>query len=76
MLRTIIVEQKSTRSGRAKTITRSIQCELSLARQVVRPRTDRAELLFKTTRKVLQAEAVEVQKPEVGDEGPPPGAND
>ena len=50
MLRTVIVEQKSARTGRTKTTTRSVQCELtqSMSKRLERPRTDRAESLFKT----------------------------
>jgi hypothetical protein len=50
VLRTVIVEQKSARTGRTKTVTRSVQCELtqSMVKRQERPRTDRAESLFKT----------------------------
>jgi len=49
MSRTVIVEQKSSRSGRTKIITRSVECELtqSMAKRMVKPRTDRPESLFK-----------------------------
>ncbi len=50
MLRTVIVEQKSTRTGRTKTITRSVQCEVaqSLAKRPITSRADKPESLFKT----------------------------
>ena len=50
MLRTVIVEQKCAKTGRMKTVTRSVQCELtqSMAKRQGRPRTDKAESLFKT----------------------------
>lgn len=50
MSRTVIVEQKSSRSGRTKTVTRRIEYELtqSMAKRMEKPRTYRAESLFKT----------------------------
>jgi hypothetical protein len=50
MSRTVIVEQKSSRSGRVKTTTRSVECELtqSMAKRKGREGTDKAESLFRT----------------------------
>ena len=53
MSRTVIVEQKSSRSGRMKTVSRSVECELTqsmanMAKRMTKPRSDRAELVFKT----------------------------
>ena len=50
MSRTVIVEQKSSRTGRTKTITRSVECELtrSMAKRLINPWTERPESLFKT----------------------------
>jgi hypothetical protein len=50
VLRTVIVEQKSARTGRTKTVTRSVQCELpqSMAKRQDRAKSDKAESLFKT----------------------------
>jgi len=50
MSRTVIVEQKSSRSGRTKTVTRSVECELtqSMAKRMEKPRTERPESVFKT----------------------------
>ena len=50
MSRTVIVEQKSSRSGRVKITTRSVECKLtqSMAKRKERPGTDKAESLFRT----------------------------
>lgn len=49
MARTVIVEQRNSRSGRTKTVTRSVECELtkSMSKRMVKPRTDQAQSLFK-----------------------------
>ena len=50
MSRTVIVEQKSSRSGRTKTVRRSVECEVtqSRAKRLVNLRTNRPESFFKT----------------------------
>ena len=50
MSRTVIVEEKCRRSGRVKTATRSVECELtqSMAKRKGREGTDKAESLFRT----------------------------
>jgi hypothetical protein len=47
MLRTVIVELKSARTGRTKTVTRSLQYELTQSMSK-RLQTHKAESLFKT----------------------------
>jgi hypothetical protein len=50
MSRTVIVEQKSSRSGRVKITTRSVECELtqSMAKRKEKPGAEKAESLFRT----------------------------
>jgi hypothetical protein len=50
MSRMVIVEQKSSRSGRMKTVTRSVECEIpqSTANMAKRMHRPRAESVFKT----------------------------